>query len=105
MGRKQRQKRFLDDEFESVNTHLSFGDDDEVVEERKPAPKPEPAPKRSFAPKPASKPQHDGETQQRGSDLAGPPPKKKFKLDPKPEMIAFRKDLPIYSGTSPPALQ
>lgn len=105
MGRKQRQKRFLDDEFESVNTHLSFGDDDEVVEERKPPPKPEPAPRRSFSSKPASKPDQNGDDLLPKADGVVPPPRKKFKLDPKPEMIAFRKDLPIFSGTSSLALQ
>lgn len=101
MGRKQKQRRFLDDDYQPNNSYLAFGDDDAVVEERKAAVKStiiSKSFKSSFKPRDESRrPSH----QHKESELPGPPAKKKFKLDPKPELVAFRKDLPIYSGTHP----
>ena len=100
MGRKQKSRRLFDDDVAPVNEHLSFGDDGEIVEERKPQPKPVVTSRPSFSPKPGYKARHGDSSHLNEDGLPGPSPKKKFKLDPKPELIAFRKDLPIYSGTS-----
>lgn len=99
MGRKQKRKNFSSEDYDQNTTHLEFGDDDEVIELRKPEPKPEPIARPSFSPKPSYKDRNGSQSHHSESSLPGPPAKKKFKLDPKPELTAFRKDLPIYSGT------
>lgn len=98
MGRKQKRRIFLDDEYNQTTSHLSFGDDGEEIIEKQ-IEKKEEVKKRVFSPqRPIHKPESSSPKPSK-QVFPSPPPKKKPKFAPKEELIAFRKDLPIYSGT------